>query len=225
MTATGRSTAVIFDVDGTLADSVRLFISMSAQLLDELGAPPVPEDHIRALMSEATPDLLLRILPEDFPDAASRVEAAVAQNMEGWLRRYHEETQPLPGAIEVVNQLGDVGHLMGLATSSGRALPFLDRWRVRGHFAAIVGREDVENHKPDPEPLLLCAERLGTAPELCIYVGDSLVDIRAARAAGMRAAAVSTGTASHDALASEGPDLLGREIRELLPALLDLRRR
>lgn len=209
-----QKSPVIFDVDGTLADSVQLFISMSTELLEALGAPPVPEIRIRTLMSEATPDLLLKIVPEDFPDAAARVEKAIAENMEGWIRRYHEETEPLPGAIELVTGLRDAGHTLGLATSSGRALPFLDRWDVRGHFSAIIGREDVERHKPDPEPLLLCARRLGEPAERCTYVGDSLVDIRAARAAGMRAVAVSTGTATHDSLAAENPDVLLRALAE-----------
>ncbi|NNL86340.1 MAG: HAD family hydrolase [Myxococcales bacterium] len=216
---TERPEAVLFDVDGTLLDSVPLFIEMSAELIRELGAPPVPEAHIRALMSEATPDLLLKILPEDFPDAKQRVEALMAANMARFMERYHQESRLLPDAVETVQELAAGGFVLGLATSSGRALPFLDRCGLRDHFAAIVGREDVARHKPHPEPLLLCAERITRDPGRCMYVGDSLVDIRAARAAGMTAVAIPTGTSPRERLAEEGPDLLLGRLSEL-PSLL-----
>lgn len=217
--AAQRPEAVLFDVDGTLLDSVPLFIEMSTELIEELGAPPVPEAQIRALMSEATPDLLMKILPEDFPDAKQRVDALMAANMTRFIERYHQESQLLPDALETVRELAAAGFVLGLATSSGRALPFLDRCGLREHFSAIVGREDVARHKPDPEPLLLCAERMTLAPQHCMYVGDSLVDIRAARAAEMTAVAIPTGTATRDRLAEEGPDLLLGRLSEL-PSLL-----
>ncbi len=214
-----RPHAVLFDVDGTLLDSVPLFLEMSAELLRELGAPPVHEDRIRELMSVATPDLLLEILPDDFPDAKQRVEALMTANMERFISRYHREAELLPDAVETVEALAAEGFSLGLVTSSGRAVPFLDRCEMRHRFLAIVGREDVLRHKPHPEPLLLCAERMTLEPRRCIYVGDSLVDIRAARAAGMSAAAIPTGTATREQLSAEGPDILLGRLSEL-PTLL-----
>jgi 2-phosphoglycolate phosphatase len=207
---------IVFDVDGTLADSVGLFIELGGELLEELGAPPVPESRVRELMSQATPDLLLQMLPEDFPDAKAQVDQLMAQNMGRWRKRYHEETKPLPGALDVVRALKSKNYPLGIATSSGRELPFLSSWGIREDFVSIVGREDVERHKPHPECLLLSAKNLQVAPERCTYVGDSIVDIRAARAANMRAIAVSTGTASASSLEKEKPDALLENIKELL---------
>jgi phosphoglycolate phosphatase-like HAD superfamily hydrolase len=65
--------------------------------------------------------------------------------MNDWMRRYHHETEAITGSLELLRDLHARGLRLGIATSSGRALPFLDRWGVRHLFSGIVGREDVES--------------------------------------------------------------------------------
>ena len=87
-----------------------------------------------------------------------------------------------------------------------------------GHlFEVVVGGDETERHKPDPEPLLLAAERLGAAPEETAYVGDSPFDVRAAKAAGMRSVAVTWGRIHDRArLEHEQPDAIVDTAEELL---------
>jgi phosphoglycolate phosphatase-like HAD superfamily hydrolase len=82
-----------------------------------------------------------------------------------------------------------------------------------------VGREDVSQRKPHPEPVLLCASRLGLEPAEAVYVGDSPIDIEAGRAAGMRTIGVLTGTSTRERLAPLDPDHILESAIELLDLL------
>jgi len=126
--------------------------------------------------------------------------------MAEWMRRYHDETIAIPGSIELLHDLHARGFQVGIATSSGRALPFLDRWGVRQLFDGIVGREDVEIRKPHPEPVLKCLGHLGLAPQETVYIGDSPIDIQAGKAAGSYTIGVLTGTSPQHILHLESPD-------------------
>jgi pyrophosphatase PpaX len=87
-------------------------------------------------------------------------------------------------------------------------------------FDAVVGGDETEHHKPDPEPLLLGAQRLGADPTTCAYVGDSPFDMRAAKRAGMGAIAVTWGGIhARDGLEAEDPDAIVESAEELLGVL------
>jgi pyrophosphatase PpaX len=87
-------------------------------------------------------------------------------------------------------------------------------------FETLVGGDETERHKPDPQPLLVAAERMGVAPEACAYVGDSPFDVRAARAAGMGALAVTWGRIhDREKLEREEPDAIVETAEELLEHL------
>lgn len=212
--------AIIFDMDGTLADSIEQYCRMARDVTDLTGAPPVPRERVLALMGSGQPDLLRRLLPDDFPDAEAALERAVRLRLRGWMRSL-DDVDPLPGCIELLRHLHRKGYRLGIATSSGRALPYLDRWGVRELFSAIVGREDVRNRKPHPEPVLLCLAGLGAETGRALYVGDSPIDIAAGRAAGVRTVGVLTGTSPRHVLETEGPDHIlasAVELRGLLDA-------
>jgi HAD superfamily hydrolase (TIGR01509 family) len=139
--------------------------------------------------------------------------------MHEWMRRYHDETEAIPGSVELLHDLHTQGLQLGIATSSGRALPFLDRWGVRRLFSGIVGREDVENRKPHPEPILKCLEHLKLDPHEVAYIGDSIIDIRAGKAAGAPTVGVLTGTSPRDILHQEDPDHILESVAELIHLL------
>jgi pyrophosphatase PpaX len=132
--------------------------------------------------------------------------------------RAGEQIQPLPGCVDLLQQLHARGHRLGIATSSGRALPYLDRWGVRPLFQAIVGREDVRRRKPHPDVVLHCLRQLELESDDALYVGDSPIDIEAGRAAGLFTVGVLTGTSGRELLASVSAD----HILESAPELLGL---
>jgi pyrophosphatase PpaX len=134
----------------------------------------------------------------------------------------HDELEACAGMGEVLIRLAEEGRKLGVVTAKRRSTVELAFDRVPlGHlFETVVGGDETERHKPDPEPLLLAAERLGADPAETAYVGDSPFDVRAAKAAGMFAVAVTWGRI-HDRprLEAEEPDAIVDEAEELLALL------
>jgi HAD superfamily hydrolase (TIGR01509 family) len=209
---------IIFDVDGTLANSVGFFYEIALEILRHAGAPPVSQERVYELMRLGDAAPLERLFPPDFPDPGVTLKRIVDERMHEWMRRYHDETEAIPGSIELLHDLSAKGFLLGIATSSGRALPFLDRWGVRHLFGGIVGREDVESRKPHPEPIFRCLNHLNLHPHEVVYIGDSTIDIRAGKAAGVYTVGVLTGASPRDVLHQEEPD----HILESVAGLPDL---
>jgi len=197
---------VIFDVDGTIADSVGFFYEIALEVLSIAGVPPVEKERVYALMRVGDNSPLEKLFPPDYPDAVRTMKRIFDDRMAEWMRRYHDETIAIPGSIELLHDLHACGFRLGIATSSGRALPFLDRWGVRQLFDGIVGREDVEIRKPHPEPVLKCLGHLELAPQETVYIGDSPIDIQAGKAAGSYTIGVLTGTSPQHILHLESPD-------------------
>ena len=211
---------VIFDVDGTLADSVGMFYEVALEVLQLAGVPPAPKERVYELMRVGDDNPLVKLLPPDYPNPADTLKRIVDERMSEWMRRYHQETEAVPGSIELLHELAAKGLRLGIATSSGRALPFLDQWGVRHLFHGIVGREDVESRKPHPEPVLKCLGQLDLDPHEAVYIGDSPIDIRAGKAAGLYTIGVLTGTSPHEVLLLESPDHILDSVAELRPFLL-----
>ncbi|MBI3801175.1 MAG: HAD family hydrolase [Deltaproteobacteria bacterium] len=199
---------VIFDVDGTLADSVGFFYEIALEVLELAGAPPVAKERVYELMRLGDAAPLEKLFPHDYPHPSATLKRIVDTRMNDWMQRYHHETEAIPGSVELLRDLHAQGLRLGIATSSGRALPFLDRWDVRHLFSGIVGREDVESRKPHPEPVLKCLGHLQLEPREVVYIGDSPIDIRAGKAAGAYTVGVLTGTSPHEVLHCEDPDHL-----------------
>jgi HAD superfamily hydrolase (TIGR01509 family) len=208
--------AVIFDLDGTLADSVELFYGFACDVAADLQLPQPEREVVYDLMRtgrSTTTHLVPASIPRD------RVTAVFAERGRHWSRRYHEETQPITGALAAVRALHTAGLMLGIATSSGRDVQFLARWGVRELFAAVVGREDVVARKPAPDVIVQCLARLGMAPHEAVYVGDSPIDIQAGKAAGVATIGVLSGASPAEILAAEAPDAIVSGVAEL-PALL-----
>jgi pyrophosphatase PpaX len=123
---------------------------------------------------------------------------------------------------DVLVRLREEGRRLGVVTAKRRSTVELAFARVPiGHlFETVVGGDETERHKPDPEPLLLAAERLDADPVETAYVGDSPFDVRAAKAAGMFAVAVTWGRIhDRERLESEQPDAIVDTAEELLGVL------
>jgi pyrophosphatase PpaX len=123
---------------------------------------------------------------------------------------------------DVLVRLHEEGRRLGVVTAKRRATAELAFARVPiSHlFETVVGGDETEKHKPDPEPLLLAAERMGIDPATAAYVGDSPFDMRAAKAAGMHAVAVTWGRIHDRALLErEEPDAIADSAEELLELL------
>ena len=211
-----RLEAVIFDLDGTLLDTAPEFISASRQLRAEHRLPPLPDEAVRATVSEgarAMVALALDMSPDDsdFEPQRLRFLQIYEQGLGG-------ATRPYPGIADLIVRLADRGIPWGVSTNkpSYLALPLLQRVALQPPPGSVVCPDHVERPKPHPEPLLLNARQLGASPANTVYVGDHRRDIEAGKAAGMFTIAVAYGyTLDPSELPAWGADSIAHSGEEL----------
>lgn len=200
-----RVRAVLYDFDGTLADSTELIMRCYRHTMrTHLGECPPDEAWLAGF---GTP---LETQIARFARGPEEHEAMLAS-----YRAYQDEHHdtlltPFPGAAETVAELARRGVPLAIVTSKLRrgTLRGMDLCGITDHIPVIVTPEDVRNPKPDPEPVRVALERLGVAPEEAVFVGDSPHDMVSGRAAGTRTAAVLWGPFPREALLAERPDVL-----------------
>ncbi|HEY3578370.1 MAG TPA: HAD-IA family hydrolase [Gaiellaceae bacterium] len=210
-----RFETVLFDLDGTVVDSGAIILaSMRHATLEVLGREYSDEELMHTVGGPGL-EAQMRALAPDHVELLVDVYRAHNEPL-------HDDLQACAGMEDVLARLHEEGRRLGVVTAKRRATVELAFATVPlSHlFETIVGGDETERHKPDPQPLLLGAERLGADPAATAYVGDSPFDIRAARAAGMFAVAVTWGRI-HDRsrLEAEGPDAIVDRAEELLGLL------
>jgi len=199
-----RFPVVLFDLDGTVVDSGAIILaSMRHAAKEVLGIEP-PDEELMAAVGGPGLEAQMRALAPDRVEELVTVYRAHNEPL-------HDELVSCEGIDDVLVRLREEGRRLAIVTAKRRATVELAFASVPlGHlFETVVGGDETERHKPNPEPLLLAAERMHTQPQDCAYVGDSPFDIRAAKAAGMYAVAVTWG-GIHDRakLEREGPDAI-----------------
>jgi phosphoglycolate phosphatase len=195
--------AVLFDFDGTLADSFPAITASTNHVRHKYGLPPLPEAEVRRYVGLGL-DHLMRTLVPDVPPAD-----AVAAYREHHATVMFTGTKLMPGVAETVRELARRG--LKLAVCSNKRVEFTRRLVAAlglGEYLRIVlGPEDVAN-RPKPDPVMLgeALRRLGVAAADAVYVGDMAVDVQTARAAGVPVWLVPGGAAGQEDAAAAGPD-------------------
>jgi len=207
-----RFPVVLFDLDGTVVDSGSIILASMRHATREVLGREFEDEELLATVGG--------------PGLEAQMEVFAPDRVDELVRVYREHNEPLHdelvccrGMDHVLVRLHAEGRRLGVVTAKRRATVELAFSRVPlGHlFDVIVGGDETENHKPDPEPLLLGLERLGAQPDESAYVGDSPFDVLAAKAAGMHAIAVTWGRIHDRArLEAEEPDAVVDSPEELL---------
>lgn len=206
---------MLFDLDGTLADTIPLIVASYQHAFREVLGEEVEEARARAWIGRP----LLGALLEESPDHGHALDAAYREwnlaNTSALIRRYE-------GVPELLAALAAAGATTAVATSKRRetARLALRGVGIDGVVDVVAALEDTERHKPDPAPLLHAASVLGVDPAACVYVGDATVDVLAAKGAGMAAVAVTWGAGERDALVAAGPDAVVDTVADLQAYLL-----
>ncbi|MBW3534043.1 MAG: HAD-IA family hydrolase [Gemmatimonadetes bacterium] len=206
---------VLFDLDGTLADSVPLILACYRHTMTvHRGAPPPDELWLRTIGRP------LRDSLADFAASAAERDAML-ETYVSHQRQIHDGTvKALVDAMEVVDALRDRGVRVGVVTSKGieMARRTLASCRMEDRFEVLVTPEDVARGKPDPEPVHVALARLGLEEDRLrvLFVGDSPFDVQAGNAAGVRTAAVPSGPFSRETLAAAGPHHMLERLRQVL---------
>jgi pyrophosphatase PpaX len=210
-----RFPVVLFDLDGTVIDSGAIILaSMKHATETVLGVAP-PDEELLAAVGGPGLEAQMRAFSSDRVDELVRVYREHNEPL-------HDGLAPCEGMDDVLVRLRDEGRRLGLVTAKRRATVELAFDAVPlGHlFDVVVGGDETKRHKPDPEPLRLALDRLRAQPDEAVYVGDSPFDVRAARAGGLHAVAVTWGGIhGRAALEAEGPDAIVDTAEELLGEL------
>ena len=212
--------AIMFDLDGTLIDTVPIYYKIIDIVFAELGLPQVSRETLLEAMADGDFDWDC-VLPENMkPRRAELSEKARAVIDEIAPPMFHKEIRLIPGTDEIFREIAVSGMKIGLVTSSpAQQMPVkmipLNNAGLQRQLEVIVTADDVRHKKPSAEPLVKCSEKLGVSLTKCVYVGDTRVDIRAGKAAGMKTVGVLTGFDNYDALKNEMPDAIISSIARL----------
>lgn len=210
-----RYPVVLFDLDGTVIDSGSIILaSMRHAAVTVLGRE-IPDEQLVAAVGG--PGLLeqMRLLDADRVDEL--VDCYRAHN-----EPLHAELAECAGMTDALTILKQEGRRLGIVTAKRRAtVDIAFRYLpLEAFFEVVVGSDDTERHKPDPQPLLHALKQLGAEPRDAAYVGDSPFDVRAAKAAGLHSVAVTWGGIHHrERLEAEEPDAIVSDTEALLAAL------
>lgn len=214
--STPRFTTAVFDLDGTIADTLPLiYEAFDAALRPALGRG-FSEAEIRALFGPPDNYILRAMLPPDEAEAAFQRFVAVYE-------REHERLVTAFHGIDAVMQAAAAaGMRLGIVTGKSRrtALFTLQAVQLLPYFGAVYAGDDVERQKPDPEAVIKILADLGhDTGTPGVFIGDSAMDVIAGRAAGLTTIGVLWGSPDHSELFAAKPDLISSTTAELANAL------
>ncbi len=188
---------VLIDVDGTLVDSVPDLAYCVDEMMRRLGLPPHGEDKVRNWVGNGVERLVRRALVgqlEGEPDAAL-FEQAYPIFLELYAENTAKRSRLYPGVPEGLAWLRSAGYTLGCVTNKAARFtePLLAELGIADYFGIIISGDSLPRKKPDPLPLLHAADFFGVGPQESLMVGDSVSDVKAARAAGFQIVCMSYG--------------------------------
>ena len=190
--------AVLFDLDGTLADTAPDLARALNRVRAALGLAPMPLAITRSYTSSGARGLLK--VGFDLEPGDERYDALRQQFLEFYAAEICVDTRLFEGMAELLDQLDQDRVPWGVVTNKAEryTLPLLQGLHLAERAACIVSGDSAPRPKPAPDPLLLASAIAGAVPGHCLYVGDDLRDMLSARAAGMGAAAAAWGYLGDD---------------------------
>jgi len=209
--------AVIFDLDGTLLDTLKDLALSTNAVLERHGYPTHREDSYRYLVGKGIGVLVQKALPQD-ARREKTVQSLVQEVREEYGQRWADHTAPYPGVPEILDYLEEKKVPCGILSNKPQDFTeltveaFFSNWS----FRVVQGLEPGIPAKPDPTGAFQVARHLGVKPEEIIYLGDTSIDMKTAVSAGMFPAGVLWGFRSARELKESGAEMLLNHPRELL---------
>lgn len=212
---------VMFDLDGTLIDSVPDLAVAVDRMLLEMDRAPVGIDAVRKWVGNGAPVLVRRALAGGI-DHASVDDGLAGEGLEIFMRAYaesHDLTVVYPGVRDTLDWLHQQGVEMALITNKPERFvgPLLDQMKIGRYFRWIIGGDTLPQKKPDPAALLFVMQMAGIGADDALFVGDSRSDVQAAKAAGVKCVGLTYGYNHGRPISEEAPTLVIDDLRALLP--------
>lgn len=217
--------AVIFDLDGTMLDSIDAWWRAFNEAVVVFNLEPTPKERLLEFMNQGA--RLAEILVGLYPVLETEASPVVMEDLMAEIRsRYPTNAGAqvglLSGTLELLGLLRQRGLKVGVVTSRGmiadKQWHELNELKVAHLVDAVVTAAESPK-KPAPDTIFECLEYLGVSPEECVIVGDSLVDVQAGKAAGVRTVAVATGVSDFPTLTAESPDFIFDNLISLIGEL------
>lgn len=215
----------IFDLDGTLIDSVPVYFKLMETILEAIGLPPAPKSVVSEFMTGGGLKVIEKLIPPELQRQKGKlIKQFMIVGRQTSQSAFKNWVKVFDGVHPLFIRLSALKIPIGIVTSTERAyidrkLKPLEKDGLTQYLDAVIAIEDAPRKKPAPDPLLVCSERLGVDVENCIYVGDSHMDIRAANAAGMKAIGVLSGLDDQETLIAEKPCMILENVNELVKVL------
>ncbi len=192
---TGLPAAIVFDLDGTLIDSLPDIAAAANRMLEAEGRAPLSPDEVRPMIGDGAGQLVERVFAARGGLPGPALEPYLHRFLAEYEPRSAELTRPFPGVAETLAGLKAAGCRLGLATNkpSGATAEVLAAFGLDGLFDAVIGGDDAPALKPDPRHVTAVLDLLGLTAAEAAFVGDSPNDIAAAHAAGLPCVLVSFG--------------------------------
>lgn len=195
------SIAVLWDLNGIIIDDMRFHLISFQEFLRELGHD-MTEEYFTAKCTGTPPT---EVFADILPGIGSpiTIEEAVKRKRQIYFEVTRGNMEMLPGVLRLIEDLSANGIRQAIASGATRpeVEAILDEFGITHHFGAVVACEDVSHGKPNPEPFLTAASRLGVEPQCCVVIEDGEYGVRAAKTCGMRAIAV-TNTQPRESLSA-----------------------
>jgi pyrophosphatase PpaX len=207
------ASAVLFDLDGTLVDSIELIVAAAMNAFASRPGPSPTEAQIRNTIGRPLPTTFGPWLVDE-----NDLPFLISKYREYQLEHHDRLTNAYDGIVDAVAALDAAGCRMGIVTSkvgfmAERALVHTG---LAQYMKCIVASDSTARHKPEPEPVLLALEILGVMPDEAVFVGDSPYDMQSGRAAGVHAVGVAWGAFTTDALLDAGAEVILHRPSELV---------
>jgi pyrophosphatase PpaX len=205
--------AVLFDLDGTLIDSIPLIRLSFEHTFHQLGLPWGKGEVLNTI------GLPLRDVAEDY--APGNAETFLAVYAEFQKKTQDKLLKPFPETKKTLNHLQEKGYHIGLVTSKRRKATktSLDITELKKYLEVVISVEDAQKPKPNPDCLLAALKQLDIQPNEAVYIGDSIYDILTGKNAGAATIGVTWGIAAKEDLKKQRPDFLVDSWEELRSAI------
>ena len=215
--------AAIFDLDGTLLDSLQDIADSMNRTLRRNGFPDHPVQAYRGFIGNGVRVLARRVLPEDRREDDGLVERVLREMQEEYASHWADKSRPYPGIARMLDALAARGVRMAILSNKPDRFTRLiaDRFFSAWPLDPVIGARDGRPHKPDPEAALEIARAWKLAPEAVLYAGDSDADMLTGRAAGMYPVGVLWGFRPREELVSSGAAITVDEPAELLRCFVE----
>jgi phosphoglycolate phosphatase len=207
----------IFDLDGTLADTIDDITSAVNHVMEHYGFPMVTSDRVKYMVGDGIKELMTRAFPEDKREDPVLLSEALLIFKDYYNVHFCDYTVPYDGIIAMLDELKRNGVRLSVVTNKNEeAVGLIIEKLFAGYFDIVIGNSDRVKQKPDPSSVLYIIEKTGATPQETYYIGDAYTDIYTAKNAGVKGIGVLWGFRTYSELHDAGADYIVKAPQEIV---------